>query len=689
MSRHKPQSNVEDIRSRLLAAENSLKVVSFDVFDTLIQRSLPHPDYSKTPAAKALLAECHHSNPDMTLHAVLHQRNLAESTLRSQAAEQGLDPECHIRDVFGHWVSALELQSANISIEELMELELASDQAVSFATPGMRELIEELSGFRLKLVFTSDMYYSKAMIYRLLEGCGYVGCFAEGYVSSEIKKAKYSGELFGHILLTEHLASDELVHIGDNIAADVHGAQKCGLTAWQFRDTQIESNHTTQSFLRRLRNKNPFWEGASWHGLNVGSTAHLQRAAHDPLYRISFQYLGPLFTNFVHRVIRLSIEQETQLLLFCAREGFLLQSLYSLILSRVSVTNPPAAHYAFLNRKSVYTASLHSIGPRELEMGFHTTNPTLRNMLVRFSLPVDELADLAITAGFTDLDSQLTNPLESAQLKRLLAKPQFKAIVETHRRNSSEQLTDYLDSLGFWQASRVAIVDVGWNGTVQEALSVAFGAQSECPEIYGYYMAFLKRMSSQLQPAFNCRGIYHDQSNCFSLGAFHRFVELFETACRAPHPTVSGFCVNPKGELVPEFEDIASEGYKQEKADERWVATVQAAILDYCEDYLETLPFRQGSPEDESAYILYQVDRLLRFPTREEADLLTRFGHSEGFGQSLVYVPAERDGPGHEKSTRPPKHHRVLWPEAEIAKKGIAGLNHLFNAARLLKTRRY
>jgi predicted HAD superfamily hydrolase len=160
-------------------------VICFDVFDTLVQRTLPHPDTTKIPAAKALLALSISQSPGLSLDHILRKRGQVESALRRQAAARGEDPECHIEEVFSHWLSAVGLQPGQKTIDELIEVELQAELAVSFATPGMLELIKNLAKQQFRMVFASDM--TASLFYRILEH-GYVNCFSQGYVSSGTKR---------------------------------------------------------------------------------------------------------------------------------------------------------------------------------------------------------------------------------------------------------------------------------------------------------------------------------------------------------------------------------------------------------------------------------------------------------------------------------------------------------------------
>jgi predicted HAD superfamily hydrolase len=388
-----------------------------------------------------------------------------------------------------------------------------------------------------------------------------------------------------------------------------------------------------------------------------------------------------LFTNFVHRILNQVHEAGVDLVLLNSREGFLLQELYTRIAGALPETNFPPAQYAYLTRKSIYAASLKAFGDREIDMGFHTITPSLRNMFIRYSLPANELEKFALAAGFKSLDDELHDPWSSPELKTLINDPGFLAVMHSTRETAAAIVYDYLEQIGYWDCRKVAMVDVGWNGTTQEALSLAFSHLDDSPEIAGFYMALLGQKQFKATTKSKFTGIYHDYRDNGLSTPFSRFVELFETTCRAPHATVIGFKRNSTGRVLPVFKKRDSLEFQQEQKDDALIASIQCGVLDYADDYVRTMAFHDRDPAVYSDFILYKIDRLMRYPTQAEAEVLTSFSHSEDFGLSLVHVPKSKQ--------LNPVRQRVLWREASMVNGPLPGLNMLFNFYRLIRTRRY
>lgn len=81
------------------------------------------------------------------------------------------------------------------------------------------------------MALLSDMYLSSEQIRRILASAGLdLSQVDTLLVSSEEHEGKSSGHLFARLQeFYPQIASEGIVHIGDNVAADVEGAAKAGI----------------------------------------------------------------------------------------------------------------------------------------------------------------------------------------------------------------------------------------------------------------------------------------------------------------------------------------------------------------------------------------------------------------------------------------------------------------------------
>lgn len=82
-----------------------------------------------------------------------------------------------------------------------------------------------MSGLQKRVVITSDMYLPKTAIEDILHKCGY-NEYERLFLSSDVKAGKWSGHLFDYLLTELNVSPKAVLHIGDNLSADVKMAQK-------------------------------------------------------------------------------------------------------------------------------------------------------------------------------------------------------------------------------------------------------------------------------------------------------------------------------------------------------------------------------------------------------------------------------------------------------------------------------
>ena len=192
------------------------KVVTFDVFDTLIKRNVP------TPQDVFLLLEKQ------------YQRHFGHSLpiyeLRSRAEALAAKRLGRIEVSFPEIYQAMEGIS-EAEREWLMGEEIRIEKAVCQRWEPMGQVYDWClkKGFPIFLV--SDMYLSHDVIAELLHAAGYAE-WKRLYISAEEHGNKANGTLFDILLRKEHLKPKELVYIGDSLRSDYLTPRKKGMRAF-------------------------------------------------------------------------------------------------------------------------------------------------------------------------------------------------------------------------------------------------------------------------------------------------------------------------------------------------------------------------------------------------------------------------------------------------------------------------
>ncbi len=182
---------------------DSIKVVSFDLFDTLVLRP-----FLKPTDLFILLGQIQSRNDFCDL------RIKAESKARSS---------------IGTWVTLDEIYS--FMPKDLMSfknLECQLEMDLCFKNPWMREHYQSMVEGKT-VIITTDMYLPRDVIEKILQKNDIR--YDRLYISSEHRRTKQHGSLFSYILDDLSIKPEDMMHIGDNILADYRTPRSLGIQA--------------------------------------------------------------------------------------------------------------------------------------------------------------------------------------------------------------------------------------------------------------------------------------------------------------------------------------------------------------------------------------------------------------------------------------------------------------------------
>ena len=212
----------ENLKKRLMSS--NIKVISFDVFDTLVYRPFWNPSdlfYLLGDFANTLLD----SKDGLDFY------NLRiEAEKRARLVNKVNHPmweDITLDDIYVELKKYLGVSDdiiTKIKVQEI-NLELQYCKVRQYA----KEIFDLAKYLGKKIIITSDMYLPHDVIETILHQCGYQG-YEHLFVSSETKVTKATGNMYSFVVKNMGLNPKNILHIGDNIDSDVKAAQKKG---WQ------------------------------------------------------------------------------------------------------------------------------------------------------------------------------------------------------------------------------------------------------------------------------------------------------------------------------------------------------------------------------------------------------------------------------------------------------------------------
>lgn len=212
---------------KILLVDSDFEVVTFDVFDTLIERPKRSAenviDKICNRWAKTISREL-----NLSIHGkeVYQTRIRVEKKLREGSCYNGLDGEVRIDDL----VSGVcdEFNLGYESKAQLLDIEIATEIEELSLIAGAFEILKDLAASNIRLFAISDMYLGGKNINIILSNFGILNFFENVYVSSDYGLVKGTGRLFEVFLNDYRVDKSKWIHVGDNIFSDKKSVEKIG-----------------------------------------------------------------------------------------------------------------------------------------------------------------------------------------------------------------------------------------------------------------------------------------------------------------------------------------------------------------------------------------------------------------------------------------------------------------------------
>ena len=231
----KYDDGLEKIKEKI--CDEKIKVVSFDLFDTLILRPFYTPSDMFQLLDKEFVkrAKC---NPVIRFSKI---RKETENFLRGENWEKGIH-EVTLKEIYNYIQKTCNVDKKITDYfmnEEIkLELEFCKRRNTGY---NLYQLAKEM---KKRVIIVSDIYLDTGTIKKILKNNGYE--VDKIYLSSTTKKTKGEGDLYSYVLDNEKVDSKEMIHIGDNINSDVKNAKKNKIDSFHLPrtiDKFMESNN--------------------------------------------------------------------------------------------------------------------------------------------------------------------------------------------------------------------------------------------------------------------------------------------------------------------------------------------------------------------------------------------------------------------------------------------------------------
>ena len=613
---------VDELREKMKTA----RVLSLDVFDTALVRGVAKPTdvfIAMESRVRDIL-----KNKDLSFPQL---RIKAERAARQLSLENGKTDEITLAQIYeafdpdGPWDRKLT--------EKLVALELETEFSFLYANPEIYDLYLHAKRLGLPTVYISDMYLPPEVIRKLLLKNGFD--VEKMFVSNEHGISKHNGGLYEIMIKDLGVQPDQVLHLGDNYHSDYTNAVRYGISA-------VHTEHLRpRSMSDEAPNSLRYEEGdlatslclgltrryASRHNRNNSTIAVDANA--EFAKKLGYEVAGPITFLFLHWLAVKSQEAGIKRLFFFSRDGYILVKAFEILKKRWNLD--VEAEYLYASRRLYNFARIERLDNQSLDF-LLTPNPGLkvRDFIERCGFDVGQHVAKLHSLGFPDIeavittyDGQFTNPEHRGRLRQFLYSVERDLLRRC--REERELLYEYLDEKSF-SLQDSAVVDVGWRASLCQSLQELMLERGEKGRLQSYLFGTWEYAQRAIDAGCRLDSFFFHLDNPLSRKALvSECVEIVELLFSAPHPSILGL-KKKDGEFGPIFGS-----HEYDSGQLALTEQMRSSALKFVMDATELVD-NVNSVRPSDNYVESILNRLLRHPTGEEAKILGRYPHRDGFG---------------------------------------------------------
>jgi HAD superfamily hydrolase (TIGR01549 family) len=615
-SRTTPWDDRYETLKRLIL-KNEYKVISFDIFDTLIQRPFfePHdlfrlldPYYEEQVNRK----NCMNFS---------EMRREAELLARAEKVHDfSMHEEVTIDEIYDLLSKKYSINKNVCDLMKQKEIELELNYCV--ARESVKELYEMAKQAGKRIILVSDMYLPSSVIKIILHKNGYSD-YERLYLSSESRISKQSSNLFKKVLNDLDLEPSEIFHIGDNWHSDHKQASSLGVRTWVIpkaidvlmsRIPGTETGKVGQFF----EYPSGMWENYKYATQYFGIRVMLGTVAikHFDNPYLSFNRASDFNANpkligyfafgmhlfgLARWLLDDAMKAGYETIHFVARDGYFVKQAYDLLSKQYR--SSPKSNYLYLSRKALLPVVAMEESPYVLSRFTTLHNQTPRSIIkdmLNIELPSSGEEEL-IGKGVV-LDKYFSGDTEFNGFIGILNESLvYNEYAKPLMAEYSKIVKKYFDSI---IGANDVLFDIGYSGTSQMILSKilkrpvdAYYIHTNHDKAYDYANRFKFRVKT-----------FYDFSPAIS-GPVREYI-ISETG-----PSCIGYLIE-NDTIKPKFEE------KNSSYIEEWLlGQIHQSALKFVEDitnlfgfYLDMLTFRNKEVSAPFEYFLHygtEFDRSL------------------------------------------------------------------------------
>jgi FMN phosphatase YigB (HAD superfamily) len=627
----------------------SQDIASFDVFDTLLVRSIP--------SREAVFAIVGRNLGSMT---TLSSEEFSAARIRGEERAQDTTPreEITLHEIYQALAARGAIRPEDTRRAEAVELDVEASLLRPIAL-GVRR-VEDARASGRRVIFVSDMYLPADFIEAQLK---HHGIWRDGdgcYVSSAFGKRKRDRSLYREVIAREGVLASRILHIGDNLVSDGLQARAVGLRA------ELQPQGRLNRYERILDAHESARCPLNSAMAGAARLARLQLLedprSHAGVLDVATGVAAPTLTAFLIWLLSEAKKRHLRRLYFLSRDGQPLAEMCARLVQKLGLA--VECRYIYASRQVWCKAATIEPSASNLDWAWvHTVDLSIADLLGRMSIAPAEVTDSLAALGFTGADYARNLALhERRHLRGLVGFPAVRALIRERAVETRELLLDYLRQEGLvGSGDPYGVVDLGWHAKMQDALSVLLNLAGE-PSPPWFFFG-LENYSDAVDPSLRQAYFYDRPRREGLIDVVPELTSPLEAFCSADHGTLVALARETGGAHVLPVLNQSGPVF----------AGLQSMRRSFA-GFIDHLDVRSVEIFVDQRWAVAKLLRAFWIaPTRHDAEVWGReFRWEDGFGGKATWWPmADSYSLGDllaaARTGRRPRSNHVLWHEASLA----------------------
>ena len=578
------------------------KVISFDVWDTLIKRKC-NPEEIKLFTARYLLFKYESKIREeyRDSYIILKTRNCIEFEICKENEKKGKDGECRIIDVFNDLQKKIFKKEEDSIAIELLRIEIEHEKKMIYVNEKVLDILEKYKD--LKMYCISDFYMDKNSLKEILDSTILKNRFEEIYSSADFLLNKKSGNLYKKFEEDLKISPNAHIHVGDNEFSDIQVAKKMGIETIQME------KYGEHDFCPNRNRKFDF----NLDSLKIKEASKRE----ERLYNVGID-LAPLLYFFVNKIVEYGMRNNRSEIYYQTREGETFIKIHEMIKKdNIYEVKIPECKLLEVSRVATFGASLNEITISELlRLWSQYRCQSIKALFKTLDIDIKKYESI-IKKYEIDIDEMIWEPWFNIKIQNLFNDDEFKNGINKELKEKRKQLIKFFESKGIVNDEKpMLIVDLGWRGTIQDNLAYIYTNK----QIDGYYYALYDYYNVQPKNTTKFAFIKDKDITYEYIG---KMITLFEMLFNPESGSVIYYKDNKAIRKVKESE------YNTVK---NITSYIQKGMLDGSKtinNYLECHPFENSEFDN---YIYDIIRKMKEQPSKELVEAYYSLVHNDTFG---------------------------------------------------------